>query len=193
MERKFDGVIFDMDGTIIEQMLDFDLIRATLGVPPELGILEYLKQIPPQQAQSAEAYLLEQERLASEVAVLHPGAAETIDRIRSAGMKVALLTRNSRTSMETVLKKYPLPFDLTWSRENGPIKPEPDGILRACKTLGIDPERTCCVGDFDHDIFAANAAGAVSILLDGNHRCRAAGQADYVITHLEELAGILEI
>jgi phosphoglycolate phosphatase-like HAD superfamily hydrolase len=95
--------------------------------------------------------------------------------------------------METVLKKYPLPFDLTWSRENGPIKPQPDGILRACKTLGIAPERTCCVGDFDHDIFAANAAGAVSILLDGNHRCQAAEQADYVITHLEELTGILEI
>ena len=201
MPRRFDAVIFDMDGTLIEQMLDFAAIRSELGISPRDGILEAIEQMPEVLAASARRKLLARELAAAGKARLMPGAKRVLDGIARAGIKTALLTRNARQSMELVMEKFGLAFDLAWSREDGPIKPEPDGIIRACNRLGVAPERTCCVGDFSCDVVAANAAGAASVLLAPEGRstagsrpgrqCDFAGEADYVIHHLKELADIL--
>ncbi len=196
MALPFDAVIFDMDGTLVEQMLDFQAIRAELGIPSEAGILEAIEQMPPADADSARQALLAQELAAARIASLMPDAVETVRNIRTAGMKVALLTRNARPAMEMVLEKFTAAgteFDLTWSRENGPLKPEPDGIFRACKIFGVVPPRVCCVGDFAYDMQAANAAGAVSVLLDGENSREFHDLADHVIASLDELKPILSI
>jgi len=48
-------------------------------------------------------------------------------------------------------------------------KPAPDGLLLACQTLGLEPERTLYVGDSVNDMLAARAAGCVAVaaLWDG--------------------------
>ncbi len=195
--RRFDGVIFDMDGTLIEPLIDFAAIRAELGIDPRCGILESIEAMPDPARQKAHQYLLTRELSAAREAKLTPGAAELSQAIRRAGLKTALLTRNTQEAVQIVLQRFgQLEFDLSWSREDGPIKPEPDGILRPTRALGIDPARTACVGDFHYDITAANAAGAVSILLlrtPGAQRPDYADQADYVIEHLQELQKILGI
>ncbi len=188
--KRFDGIIFDMDGTLIDSLLDFVAIRRRLGIPDETGILEGIDAMPPDRRTAAADWLLEQEMKAVLNAPLLPGVHDLLDACRKAGLKTALLTRNAQQAMEAVIEKFQLAFDLAWSRENGPIKPEPDGVLRACRTLGIKPERTACVGDFKYDIIAANAAGATSILLATRGLPDFAGDADYVVT---ELAGLHEI
>jgi phosphoglycolate phosphatase len=96
--------------------------------------------------------------------------------------------------MDMVLARFGLAFDLAWSRDDGPIKPAPDGVLRACRQLGIAPARTACVGDFRYDLLAANAAGAVSILLArGQARPDYADLAQHVIAELAELPEVLGI
>ena len=191
--RPFELVIFDMDGTLIAQMLDFQTIRSELEIPPGQGILEAIEAMPPARRTEAEAWLVQTELQAAEKARLTPGAVETLATIRDANIKIALLTRNTRESMQKVIAKFGLEFDLAWSREDGPIKPEPDSVLKACDTLGVPPERTACVGDFQYDIVAANAAGAVSILLAPDQRPEFADIADHVITKLSELPGLLGI
>ncbi|HOF17569.1 MAG TPA: HAD family hydrolase [Phycisphaerae bacterium] len=192
--RRFDAVIFDMDGTLIEPLLDFRALRDELGVRPDAGILEDIASMPPAQAEAAHRKLLERELSAAAKANLMPGAAETISAVRLAGMKTALLTRNAAPAMQRVLERFgELRFDLAWSREDGPIKPEPDGILRACATLGVRPERTACVGDFHFDLIAARAAGAVSVLLATGERPAFADEADHVIRRLRELPALLGI
>jgi HAD superfamily hydrolase (TIGR01509 family) len=196
MTRKFDAVIFDMDGTLIEQMLDFQVIRAELGISPRNGILEAIEQMPTNERARAMEYLLNHELAAARQTALIPGAIEIITRIRASGLKTALLTRNSRPAMELILERFfpdNQPFELTWSREDGPIKPAPDGVLRACSQLGVEPARTCCVGDFHYDVTAANAAGATSVLLIHAQPPSFANEADHVITHLSELAEVLGI
>ena len=42
-------------------------------------------------------------------------------------------------------------------------KPSPEGILLACSEIGIDPMKTCYVGDHNVDIAAGNAAGMIVI------------------------------
>lgn len=192
MRRRFDGVIFDMDGTVIEPLLDFSAIRGELGMDAGDGILEAIERMPPERRAEAEAALLQRELSAARKARLMPSAEDVLERIRSGGMKTALLTRNCRGAMEIVLQRFPrLRFDLSMSREAGPIKPEPDGILRACRELDIRPQLTACVGDFRYDMVAANAAGAVSVLLAPKRRPDFADLADVVIQDLSELPGVL--
>jgi len=191
--RKFDAVIFDMDGTLIEQALDFQAIRTELGIPPSEGILEAIAQMPPDLAARTAQMLLERELRAARSAALLPGAKETLRKIRGSGMKTGLLTRNARASMELVMEKFDLQFDLAWSREDAPIKPDPDGILKACRRLDVRPERTCCVGDFYYDVVAANEAGTTSVLLLTQGDREFAHLADHVITRLEQLVPILDL
>ena len=193
MPGRFDGVIFDMDGTLVEQRIDFQAIRAELEISPRDGILEAIEQMSAADADRANRLLLDREMAAAREATEMPGARALLERIRSAGLKTALLTRNARPVMEQIQAKFNLRFDLAWSRENGPIKPAPDGVLRACKRLGIEPGRTCCVGDYYYDIVAANAAGAISVLLDPGGSKEFADEADHVIRDLPALAGILGI
>jgi len=188
-----DGVIFDMDGTLVEPLLDFAALRAELRIADGQGILEALEARPQPQRQAAHAWLLAQEVAAARRADLLPGAADALAAVQAAGLKTALLTRNARAAMELVLARHSLAFDLAWSREDGPIKPEPDGVLRACRALAIAPARTVCVGDFRYDIQAANDAGSVSVLLDRGQGGAFAHEADYVIHGLAELPELLGI
>jgi len=187
-------VIFDMDGTLIEPLIDFAALREELGIDPRDGILESIERMPADQGRAARAHLLGRELAAARQAQLLPGAVEVCRKIRQAGMKTALLTRNAREAVQIVLERFDrLRFDLTRSREYGPIKPGPDGVLRACEALEADPSRTACVGDFHYDITAANEAGAVSILLIHGSEPDYAEQADHRIHSLHELPGILGI
>lgn len=190
---EFDGVIFDMDGTLTEPTLDFQAIRAELGIRPEDGILESIEAMDEARREHATRTLRAREMGAARKAVLAPGAGELLRDIRRAALKLALLTRNTRPAMQMVLDRFGLVFDLAWSREDGPIKPEPDGVLRACRTLGIAPQRTVCVGDFHFDVIAANAAGAFSVLLDPAGGKPFTGEARRVIASLAELPEVLGI
>lgn len=190
----FDGVIFDMDGTLVVSPLDFVAIRATLGIAPGNGILEEIQAMPPHRKTPADRRLLEMEMAAAAKATVMPGAIEVVEAVRLAGLRTALLTRNARQVVAAILDRFAdLRFDLTWSREDGPIKPEPDGILRACDTLDIDPARTACVGDYAYDIDAANAAGTTSILLATGEAPEFAKDADVVIKTLAQLPAVLGI
>lgn len=191
---KFDAVIFDMDGTLVVQRLDFPAIRAHLGVGLDEGIIEAVEAMEAPRRDEARRHVLACELAAARRATLTPGAADVVADIRAAGLKTALLTRNSEQAMRIVLDTFgELEFDLTWSRLHGPIKPEPDGVQAACKELGVAPQRTACVGDFRYDIMAANAAGCVSILATYGGDVDFAHDADYVVDDLWDLPDILGI
>lgn len=195
ISRRYDGVVFDMDGTVIEPMLDFGAIRSDLGIPPDKGVLEAIAEMSTPDRVLAEGRLREHELAAAREAGAMPGAIEVLSVIRSAGLKTALLTRNSREATKIVLERFDrLRFDLTLCREDGAIKPAPDGVLEACRELGIAPAQTVCVGDYHYDIIAANSAGAVSVLLLSRlDRPEWIAEADYRIDRLDELKDILEL
>ena len=193
--HSYDGVIFDMDGTLIEQRIDFAAIRSALGIAPDQPLLETVLAMPPAEKQQAEAFLRDHELGAAGGANLLPGVVETLAAVRQAGLKTALLTRNMREAVALVLARFDLgAFDHIRTRDDGVIKPEPDGVLAVCEALALAPARTVCVGDFEYDITAANAAGTLSILLTPPDDLPAwADTADHVIHRLDELKPILRI
>lgn len=188
-----DCIIFDMDGTLTVEYLDFVTIRAQLAIPDGVGILEAMAEFDDERRAAAEQILLDHEMAAARKAPAADGAREIVRQVQEAGLATALLTRNTRPAMEMVLERFGLSFDLTFSREDGPIKPSPDSIHEACRVLDVAPARTACLGDWVYDIDAANAAGCTSILLRRDRELAFADQADHVINTLWELPPILGV
>jgi len=190
------AVLFDLDGTLTRPHLDFDVIRREIGLPTELRtpILEAIQAMPPADRARAEAILLGHERQAAEASQLWDDTHAVVSTIRSAGIPVAVMTRNSRQSIGTVMARHGLRFDASYAREDGPVKPAPAPVLNLCSQLHADPARAWVVGDYLFDIQAGNAAGAVTVLMLGDAPVPAwADQARHVIRRLSELLELLSI
>jgi len=162
---RFSLVIFDMDGTLTEELLDFAAIRRDIGAPAGAPILEAMAAMPVGQRQRAEAILHQHEMTAAAACRLHPGAREVLAALRAGGVKTALLTRNSAACASSVLAGHKLELDFVATRENLPHKPHPESILHITRHLGVLPEQTLMVGDYLYDLQAAAGAGVSSALL----------------------------
>lgn len=87
-------------------------------------------------------------------------ARQTLDRLRAAGVRLAVLTNNSVSSAEAALERFDLraPLDLVLARERVPaLKPAGAGVALAHAELGRGP--TVVVGDSYIDGLAAERAG----------------------------------
>jgi len=113
------------------------------------------------------------------------------------GLRLAILTRNSRRSVQTVLKRHGLTglFEVAYTREDGPAKPSPQPVLEICRRLGVAAGRTWVVGDYLFDIQAGRAAGAgTTVLMIGDKEPpEYADQADHVIRRLDQLLELLDV
>lgn len=192
MDRSNSAVIFDLDGTLTQPILDFDAIRAELGITGT--ILEAMEHMTPQTRRHAEAVLDRHERDAAERAVPFDGAAQVVAACRAAGHPVAVLTRNSRPCAELVLRRFEIVVDALRTREDGEVKPSPEPVLALCRQLAADPRRSWMVGDFLFDIISGRSAGAKTVLMIGDTQApEFADQADFVIARLCELHAILGV
>ncbi len=185
------AVIFDMDGTLTLPAIDFDRLRAEIGI--ESGtILEALETMTADERARAHEIIEVHERIAAHDSELQDGVHEVLEYLRAGGIRTAIATRNSRPSVQTVLEKHQFHVDHIHTREDGAVKPSPQPVLDICKYFQIAPESSWMVGDYVYDIQSGNAAGATTVLFsaDGS-RLEAAEQADHVIRDLRELITIL--
>lgn len=193
MNTPNSAVIFDLDGTLVRSNLDFDAIRAEIGLPPG-PILESLVQLDPPARRRAEVILARHEHEAALHAEWQEGAAEVVSALRAAGRPVAILTRNSRATVELILQSHALPFDAVRTREDGAIKPAAEPVLSLCRCLHADPARSWVVGDYLFDILSGRAAGTRTVLMVGDAPLPDyAQQADHTIRRLPELLDLLAI
>ncbi|MBL7139508.1 MAG: HAD family hydrolase [Planctomycetes bacterium] len=156
-------VIFDLDGTLLDSPLDFDAIRAEIGLPAGVPILEALEDIGPADRARAEAVIDRHETEAVRASRLIPGAADLLAHLRGRGVKTALLTRNSRASVEAAARRHSLVFDAAVTREDHEPKPSPQGVRHLMAACGARADETVLVGDFRFDIEAGAAAGVRTV------------------------------
>lgn len=151
-------VLFDMDGTLTRPLLDFPKIKAEMGIGNR-PILETLAKMPDIDRRRAEAVLHRHEDHAAEHSTLNPGCRELLEWLESVGTRVALVTRNSRRSTDTVMRKHALPFDVMVTRDDCVFKPDPAPLRLACERLRVATDQAWMVGDGSHDVQAGLAAG----------------------------------
>lgn len=189
---KVKAILFDMDGTLTVPCLDFEAMRAEMGVK-EGYILEAMAQMTPDQLAHAQTVLDRHEVVAAKNSQLQPGTAETLGQLRQQGRSLGVITRNCHASVDILCERHGLRFDVVLTREDGPVKPEAYPVLKACELLGIAPLEAIMVGDYLHDMVCGQRAGAYTVLLSShpNHR-DFHGHADFVMDRMEELLTIID-
>jgi len=190
----FKAVIFDLDGTITETFFDFDAIRLEMGLSKDAGpVWEAMAKMPAEQRSRAEKILSYHEQRAVTESSLNPGAVQTLQALRQAGLGIGILTRNTKANAFAVAERHGLKFDVVVGREQGPVKPDAFGVKKICEHFGIEPRESMVVGDYLFDIMCAKAAGAVAVLLTNHKKAKEfAEYADFVIDKLEQVIEIVQ-
>ena len=184
------AVLFDMDGTLTEPMLDFPRIKSEMRIDGQ-PILEALAEMDGPQRTAAEAVLHRHEELAAAGSRLNSGCREMLEWIDARGVRTALITRNSPTSVRTVIERHSLRIDLTLTRADTKPKPDPEALHLACRRLEVREADAWMVGDGQYDVEAGNAAGIRTVWLSHNRVRPFAAEPGHVVPDLHALLAML--
>lgn len=193
--KSIKAVIFDLDGTLTQPYLDFNVIRREIGLSKHEGpILEAVQRMSEIERQRAYRILDSHEARAVNESRLNVGAREVVDALRRRKVAIGVLTRNKRENALRIAKKHKLLFDAVVGRQDGPVKPDAWGILSLCRLFSVDPVQTLMVGDYVHDLQCARAAGAVAVLLLSHGNAdQFRTYADFAIENLEQILQIVDV
>jgi HAD superfamily hydrolase (TIGR01509 family) len=184
--RRFDGVVFDNDGLLLDTEESWTRAERTLFERRGLEFTpEHKRQLLGTSARAAAA-LLERifdapgrgRLLIAELGVLvlsemsryaapRPGALELLARLREAAIPAALASNSPRMLVNRALATAGIANDtfvaiLTADAVAVP-KPAPDVYLAACAALGTEPARTLALEDSPTGVAAAVAAGCFTV------------------------------
>ena len=186
--RGFDTAGLDLD-TSTQQILDNARAQVSSGDVARYDDLRH----------DAFSVLDSLELEGAKSASVFPAAEGVLRLLKSKGFRLALLTNSGRTGASLSLTRWGLQgfFELVLTRDDiSVMKPRPDGLTMAVRMLGVPPDHAYYIGDSPYDVLASKGAGVKSVAVaTGNYpaeRLRDEG-ADYVISSLSELPGILGV
>jgi len=211
-------VIFDWDGTLMNSVsrivAAMQSAAAELNMPvfsPDavrnivgLGLPEAIQRLAPQlnesQANALRTAYIHHFVLAEEqrpAPLLFEGVAFGLNRLKEAGMTLAVATGKSEKGLRRALSQVPevaALFSAYRTADKSESKPSPLMLQQLMQELAFTPEKTLMVGDSEYDIAMGVAAGATSLGVDwGVHspeRLKAHG-ALQVVSHFDELVALL--
>jgi phosphoglycolate phosphatase len=190
MTRRFELVVFDWDGTLIDSagaiVACMQAACRDLGVPvPDddrashvigLGLVDALSYAVPALPPSEYGRLAERYRvhfLARDAGLpLFPGTRAMLEGLRDRGHALAIATGKSRAGLARALEATGLAelFDATRCADQCASKPAPGMLLELMAELDAVPGRTLMIGDTSHDLqMAANAGVAAVAVSYGAH------------------------
>lgn len=180
MGGSLQGVLFDMDGTLLdsEKIWDVALVDLATWLGGELSAAARTRMVGSSLArsvailhhdldvdadpESSGAYLTERtaELFRTEL-IWKPGARELLAAVRSAGVPAALVTSTHRRLTEIALDTLGRAnfAAVVCGDEAARPKPNPDPYLRAAQLLGVPAQRCVAVEDSPLGVAAASAAG----------------------------------
>jgi phosphoglycolate phosphatase-like HAD superfamily hydrolase len=183
--------IFDLDGTLTVAIHDFPLIRALLGVPEGVDILEHMAMLPAAEALVAKGRLdsIEEELAARTQPAI--GAVGLVQLLHRRGVRLGVLTRNTRANAVRTLARiglvsYIAPCDVL-GRDEALAKPSPEGIFKLAQGWGMPASALVMVGDYSFDLQTGRAAGAATIHVDPTGAFRWPELTDLAVATLAEL------
>jgi HAD superfamily hydrolase (TIGR01509 family) len=185
------AILFDMDGTLTQPLLNFDEIRRDMGIGNG-PILETLSKMSKADRIVAEKILHHHEDRAAEESTLNVGCHELLEWLERAGILTALVTRNTRRSVDTVFRRHRLNFEICITREDGKYKPDPAPLRLGCSRLNVLTADAWMVGDGYHDIEAGVAAAMRTVWISHGSERSFAAVPSMVMKDLPELLGLLQ-
>jgi len=177
-----DLLIFDLDGTLIDSKLDLayavNATRAHMGMGPlkiEL-ISSYVgegapvlirralgPEAPEAAVQEGLEFFLEYYREHKlDHTGLYPGVKESLDRLRAAGKRLAILTNKPVAVSRSIVEGLGVSghfFQVYGGNSFDFKKPHPIGVQKLIAEAGVDRAATLMVGDSSVDVQTARNAG----------------------------------
>ena len=175
----FTHVIFDLDGTLLDTLEDLadagNWVCAQHGWPGHPveaykrfvgnGAPKLLERVAPAEteltaelrSQTLEEFTTYYTAHKSDKTTVYPGMNEAVERLKEAGLTLAVLTNKPDAAAGPVVERYyPGVFDVVQGAlPDMPTKPDPTLLLRLMERIGAKPESTLFVGDSDVDIRTA--------------------------------------
>ena len=189
---KYETVIFDMDGTILETLEDMhDSVNATMdhvGCPHRSleevrafvgnGAAKLIERCMPEGAEDprfGEAlafYKVYYDAHAQIKTGPYPGIPELLEELRARGIKTAVVSNKPDPSVRQLSGRYfPGLFAVAiGDRDEWRKKPAPDSVFEAMRLLEARPETTVYVGDSEVDLATARNAGLPCIAVTWGFR-----------------------
>lgn len=191
VNANYQGVIFDLDNTLVSSSLNFKHIRAEIGCTEHTDLLTYIEQLPEIEAQAAMDIVLSHEYQDAESAVLMPGVVECLETLARQNIKMAVVTRNCKYAAQLKLAKTGLEFDIVLTRDDAPAKPDPTALLQVADNWHLNPSQCIYVGDFLFDIQAADNALMDSCLYILDAHPDYGDTATHTIEHFSQLTKLV--
>lgn len=208
-------LLFDLDGTLLDtepliietfkQTLKKYSPEVTMTRDQEIGLLgptmhESLAKYMPEDKvpEALEAYRKINVELHPSLIKTMPHAAELLQALKAQGYTMAIVSSKKKDTVELGLKLTGLDAyfqTVIGYEEVKKYKPDPEGLITACKALGKSHDDAIYVGDTDTDMMAAHNAGMFSVaLLTHDERKQAIldTKPNASITDLMDLLPILE-
>ena len=184
------GIIFDLDGTLVDSGLDFNRMREEIGIPSGHSVLEFVQALPPGAAKrSAEEILLRHEFEGAARATLMPGVDDLIATLCERRISQGILTRNLAGPTRLTLNRLKLHhFSPVITREDAPPKPDPAGLREICARWTCDSSEVLFVGDYRFDLQAGKRAGMKTILYSPGPTPSYASDANHVVSNYADFA-----
>jgi pyrophosphatase PpaX len=178
------AALFDFDGTLVDttEMIHQGMRHAASTVLgrediPRETLLANVGQPLPRQMELIdagraelllEAYRRHHEENHDALIEEFPNIEKSLSRLRSAGVKVAVVTSKRQASVEMALKNFPglrnVVDRFVTLEDTTEHKPHPEPLLKGLELLGgIPKDEGAYVGDSPFDVEAARAAGLTSV------------------------------
>ncbi len=213
---KFDGVIFDLDGTLCDTLSDIHVsVNRALSKNgyPERAFAHTAQGInrgsrfliahalPEGAGEDVVTSVLSQymgiyaEHLCDTTRP-YPGIPELLSSLKLRGARLAILSNKPDALVKRLSEHcFPGVFDVSVGQGKYLVKPSPEGPLAIAERLGFVPERVLFVGDSDVDMITAHNAGMRAVGVSWGYRAvsvlEGAG-ADEIVSAPDEILKIFK-
>lgn len=184
---KFDGVLFDLDGTLLATLQDLgdavNRVLAARGWPThDLEAYRYFvgegastlieRALPAAHRDAASvrsalaAYRADYEKHWNVTTRPYDGIVEMLAELRRRGLTLGVLSNKPHAMTVRCIESYfpGVPFPaLLGQRDEVAKKPDPAGAYEAARLMGVAPDRVLYVGDTGTDMQTACAAGMFAL------------------------------
>lgn len=206
-KRRYDAVIFDLDGTLLDTLTDLtasaNAAAARFGFPLRTeaeicsfvgnGIRRLMQQVVPggeahPDFTAAYDYFRQHYGVhCMDETEPYPGILSLLDALKHDGIRTAIVSNKADFAVKKLSSVYfrEMIDTAVGEHEGCRRKPAPDSVLRALETLGVPRSRAVYVGDSDVDLLTAQNAEMDCIPVCWGFRTR-----DFLIGHGADPASI---
>lgn len=213
MEYPYAGVLFDLDGTLLDtqgiilesfhhavkKVLGRDypdgVLARKIGQPLAVQMWDFTDDAE-EHDELLRVYRAYNEAVHDEAVRAFPGVAEVASELRGRGVRLGVVTSKRHALAARGLEVCGIAESFEFvigSDDCEAHKPDPGPVLHGCKLLGLDPGVCLYVGDSPYDLQASNAAGCDTAAVLWGVFCEDALRAEHPVYVLREMRELLTL